>query len=146
MKVLFVCIGNTCRSPMAKGIFEDLVRNDNDFECDSAGIACDGDEPAAKEAIEVCKEIGVDISNHKSKKITSIPALNSFDLYIVMTHEHYVMLKLLRVKEDKIKILDNGILDPYSMDEDMYRKTRDQIKKSLEMLYNDLIDQNKSNG
>ena len=68
-KILFVCTGNTCRSPMAEGIFKKLTQGDESISCSSAGMSfCDGDA-VSENAVTVCKEIGVDISGHRSKAI-----------------------------------------------------------------------------
>ncbi len=136
MKILFICTGNTCRSPMAEGIFKSIVNN-KDFTCQSAGLYCADGSPATPEAIEACKEIGIDISEHKSKNLSNIEDISSFDYFIVMTNQHANALKAFGIEQDKIKVLGNGVPDPYCMGIETYRKTRDYIKSSLKELFAD---------
>ncbi|MFW8120603.1 hypothetical protein ACOID3_29955, partial [Klebsiella pneumoniae] len=68
MKVLFVCSGNTCRSPMAKAVLEHFASRTEGLEdlvVDSAGISAYNEKSATREAIDVVQELlGVDISAH----------------------------------------------------------------------------------
>ncbi len=59
MKILFVCTGNTCRSPMAQGLFRNMAP---EHECSSAGLSALPGQPASPQAAACCKELGVDIS------------------------------------------------------------------------------------
>jgi|YNPNPStandDraft_1061719.scaffolds.fasta_scaffold205332_1 protein-tyrosine-phosphatase len=70
-EVLFVCRGNTCRSPMAQAIFEALLRSRGvrDVAVRSAGIwAVDG-QPATAEAQKVMRERGLDLSRHRARHL-----------------------------------------------------------------------------
>ena len=78
--VLFVCTGNTCRSPMAEGLYrkllaqrlncpeEDLV--DRGHMILSAGVAADDGQPSSPEAVEILSARGIDISTHESQQLT----------------------------------------------------------------------------
>ena len=69
MKVIFICTGNTCRSPMAKVLFRKLLqeRGIDAIEVDSAGLAgCSGDH-ASDYAVEVMRERGLDLRDHRSR-------------------------------------------------------------------------------
>ncbi len=73
-RVLFVCTGNLCRSPMAKALFEDIVSRD--AELSAAGIEADsaGTDPvfdnATAEAVEAMRGYGLDLSAHRSKPVS----------------------------------------------------------------------------
>jgi protein-tyrosine phosphatase len=70
MKIVFVCLGNICRSPMAEGIMRDLItKNELDWHVESAGTQSHHiGEPPHPFSQEVCKENGIDISNQRAQK------------------------------------------------------------------------------
>ena len=80
-RVLILCTGNSARSQMAEGILRHIAGDK--FEIDSAGVAPSAVRP---EAIEVMNEIGIDISNHRSKSVDQFLDL-SFD-YIITVCDH----------------------------------------------------------
>ena len=139
MHIVFICTGNTCRSPMAKGLFEKLLRDKgiSEIQCDSAGLfAADGD-PSAQNAQLAARELGVDLSAHRAKTVTE-PMLRGADLFVVMMQNHAGALKAAGVPEEKIKVLGGGIGDPYGGDLELYRASRDQILLALGELLQEL--------
>ncbi len=132
MHVLFVCTGNTCRSPMAAGIFRKIVdeKNLKNMETSSAGIAADNMSPATQNAIEACKKINVDLSAHVSRSIVDVN-LNLVDKFVVMTEIHQATLLEMGVTMDKIYVLDGGVLDPFGGSLQVYEACRDQIYSAL---------------
>lgn len=132
MKILFVCTGNTCRSPMAQAIAEDYIKKHNikNIEVSSCGIYPEIGANASKNAVEVMKELGIDISNHKARQFDANDITDS-DIIAVMSPQHMALLSVAGVPEDKIIILGGGIHDPYGSNIDTYRSCRDKI--SLEV-------------
>ena len=135
MKILFVCTGNTCRSPMAQGIFNDKFSG-NGYCCKSAGLSALNGVPPTENAVEALKEINIDISSYRSTNIGNVD-LNDFDVFAVMTNDHVQVLKLLGVPSEKIKLLGNGVPDPYGGSLDEYRACRDAIIEGINNLIRD---------
>ncbi len=146
MNILFVCTGNTCRSPMAAGIFKKIIgeKNIKNVNISSAGIAADNKSKATKHAIEVCKEIDVDLNGHISKSIFDVN-LKNIDKFIVMTQTHRDFLINLGVKSEKILILGDQILDPFGGKIEVYKTCRNQIYEALCKLVDDMIIENIEN-
>lgn len=103
MKILMVCLGNVCRSPMAEGILRSKLPDS--FTVDSAGITdYHVNEKPDKRAIQVCKKNNIDISQLRGRKfITS--DFDEFDAIYVMDHANYSDIIFKAKKEaDKKKV------------------------------------------
>ena len=125
MKVLMVCLGNICRSPLAQGILQDKIdRLGLPWQVDSAGTSGyhNGNPPDPRSISEALKH-SIDISYQKSRVIT-ISDLEDFDLVLVMDTSNYQnVMKLAENKfqRDKIKLILNYVFpaqnkpvpDPY---------------------------------
>lgn len=133
-KILFVCTGNTCRSPMAESICRKIAEEKSlPVVCGSAGINAITGLPASENTVDVCKEIGIDLSDFTSTWICDTnPA--EYDLFAVMSNSHKATLIALGIAVEKIIILNednNGITDPYGGNLEIYRKCRDEIEKAV---------------
>jgi len=133
--VLFVCTGNTCRSPMAQGIFQQMLAEKGlgDVKCDSAGISAFDGEAASENSIEAMNEIGIDISAHRSKTVTR-DLLESTDVIVCISRGHYEILRNF-IDEGKLRLLGKGVSDPYGMCLSEYIRARDEIKSALYGLF-----------
>lgn len=92
IKVLFVCLGNICRSPTAEGVFRKLVREESLehlFEIDSAGThAYHIGEPPDERARDACARRGIDIKHLSGRK--AVPEdLEKFDYVLAMDRENF---------------------------------------------------------
>lgn len=132
MNIIFVCTGNTCRSPMAEYYLKS--KNLNGVNVISRGFG-EG-EPVSSKSVAVMAEIGIDISNHISSRITESEAENA-DAIICMTESHRQLLIYLGVNPKRIYVLGGGIPDPFGGDLEVYRNCRNKILMSIDSLIQD---------
>lgn len=131
--VVFVCTGNTCRSPMAEGYLKSI--KPKGYEIISRGLATDG-SPAANNSVSVMKEAGIDITGHKSQQMNYKDAEKA-DVIVCMSASHADTLEALGI--DKLKCYVLGIPDPFGCDIEVYRACRDSIFEAVDELVEDGI-------
>lgn len=131
-KIIFVCTGNTCRSPMAEGIFNKIAKeNQLDIFAESAGLFANEGESVTQNAVLACKEKGIDISGHKSRQLTEQLAKTA-DFIVPMTQNHREICIKLFKETSVLPALD--IPDPYGGELDVYRLCRDKITEMCEKI------------
>ena len=145
-KLLFVCTGNTCRSPMAEVIFNSYAEEKNlDWRAESAGVAAVGDRPASQNAIQAVAEIGLDLNTHRTRFLPAVD-LNEYSLFVGLNEEHAEILKSIGIPANLVRVLHRApnvddiydlrmdIVDPYGGDLKAYRECRDDIVGAVKML------------
>lgn len=130
MNVVFVCTGNTCRSPMAAAYLNS--KKINGLTATSRGLAADG-SPACDNAIAVLKEFGLDISSHISKQLTREDIISA-DKIICLSDSHLSFLKNAGVDSEKLLLLGGSVADPFGGDKEIYRLCRDKIFGALDSM------------
>ena len=143
MNILFVCTGNTCRSPIAEAIAKDHFKKINKtHRVLSVGLQNIKKEPASSNSIEALEEWGLDLTRHKSKLVTR-DLVKGADLVLTMTIAQRDLLRIayfdIENIDGKVQTLhfyatgeDQDIEDPYFKDLDRYKQVRDELKNLIE--------------
>lgn len=132
MKILFICTGNTCRSPMAEALMKKKCPDKYDTEISSCGLCAFSGDSATPESIAVMQDYGIDLSSHRARPFNAYMA-DAYDIFCVMTENHATALSQIIPKE-KILILGGGIPDPYGLGIDAYKKCANLIDKAIATL------------
>ena len=141
--ILFVCTGNTCRSPMAAGLAKRLLAEQLDCELGqlsrlgqevlSAGVSAAAGAPASRHAVSAAAGRRADIEKHRTKTLTN-ELINAADLIWCMTRQHVEeVISAVPDAAGKTSLLDvtGDIADPIGGDAGVYERTAGRIERSL---------------
>jgi tRNA threonylcarbamoyl adenosine modification protein (Sua5/YciO/YrdC/YwlC family) len=148
--ILFVCSGNTCRSPMAEGLCRkilprllgcqegDLTRLKINIA--SAGTFATRNMPPSRSAVAVLNKMGIDLSNHHSQPVTA-PLVTQADLILVMSPEHKDFIcDLVPGVAHRVKLLnETGVADPIGGSDEVYFKCAQNLENLIEARLKELL-------
>lgn len=150
--ILLVCTGNTCRSPMAEGILNSILRDrgvDN-IVVSSAGTGAMDDLPATPYAVEAARLWGIDISGHRSRELREDMIRNA-DLILAMAPEHVQRILniddralrktfLIRAFPSPYSPSQEGVQDPIGGSLEEYNETYMELDEILRRIANKIIE------
>lgn len=149
-KITFVCTGNTCRSPMAEALFNQMLEEREElrdcFEASSAGIYAFEGDPASQEAREVMeKEFGISLKSHRAR-VLDVEDIRSSWLILTMTQHHKEMiLDIYPEGADKVFTLKeythgelSDIIDPFGFGDEVYKNCSYDIEACILDLFEKL--------
>lgn len=138
-RILIVCTGNSCRSPMAEGLVRDELRKKDlggQIFVSSCGIAARPGGKATTEAILVMKNCEIDIAGHRSQPCTREDVTQA-DLILAMSKEHADFIgNLMPQARGKIRVLN--VVDPIGMNLLIYEAVLADIQKKIKNLWNEI--------
>ncbi len=151
-RVLFVCTGNTCRSPMGKVLCEQLISEYFHCKVDeielfgykviSAGVMAASDSPASPEAVQTAAQYGLDLTGHRSRPLDAA-LIGSADRIYAMSRGHLDrIVSLCPVVKERCRLLDDpdDIPDPIGAGVEAYRVAADRIKRALKNRMKEIVE------
>jgi protein-tyrosine-phosphatase len=151
--ILFICSGNLCRSPMAKGLMDKIIidhmpnaKSALKIVALSAGTIAVNGEPPTGHAQQAVRKYGAEISHHLSAPLTE-ERINMADLILTMQEKHKTAVLTL-VPTAKIKTFiiteyankdKQGIADPIGQPLEKYEETADKLYLILQKVYNKIM-------
>ena len=150
-RVVFVCSGNTCRSPMAAALLKDRISREPslqgvDIEVHSAGLDASDGDPAAEGAIRALRTRNLSLAEHKTTRFGAKHL--DFDLILTMTqgHKSKILLSYPEVAANVYTLKEYAglkgspdIADPFMQGDEVYRASMEEIERAVAGVVDRLI-------
>jgi len=150
--IVFVCTGNTCRSPLAEALCKNMLAErvgctvkelpQRGFVVQSAGLAAFGGDRAAPEAIEAARELGADIQNHETQPVTG-DLVFLVDYLVTMTQgQLQILLSRFPYEGVAPRVLcpdGTDVADPVGCDLTVYRECARRLQQHLQPWVQELV-------
>lgn len=142
-RILFVCTGNTCRSPLAAAVLRDALGADARFvEVTSAGVGARPGDPASEGTRRVAERAGLDLGEHQARRLAP-EAARAADLVIVMERGHRAAVLASGVPVERVHVIDEWpapgepglpVSDPYGGSFEAYEECWRRIRRHVERI------------
>ena len=144
--IIFVCTGNTCRSPMAEFLFKDYLKQkkrSGDFAVSSAGLEAGKGDRIAPQAVEALTTLGIKHNPERKARVFTVGMSLDGDLIIGMTDEH-----AMRCDSDNaisfVDLIGRPIPDPYGYNTQAYLMCAAQMQTAFDKIL-EIADQKRNN-
>lgn len=131
-KIMTICVGNICRSPLAEGLLKKYLADRQDaFDISSAGIGALVDHEAAEHSQQIALANGFDISDHRARQLNTAMTLEA-DLLLVMESRHLLDI-LKHTPQARGKVMLLGHWDNFEVP-DPYRKSEQHFQDAYHLI------------
>ncbi len=143
VRVLFVCTGNTCRSPLAAAaLVHELGTDASRVQIGSAGTSAWEGQPASEGSVRVAEADGIDLASHRSKRV-SVTEIRAADWVFVMEPMHRIALEAVGGPRDRVHVIsewpaggepDLEVSDPFGGSIEAYEECWRRIRRHVQRI------------